>query len=228
MNFYTIEAMAAVFGGTQSLHTNSFDEAIALPSETSSRIARNTQVILQEETGITRVIDPWGGSYLMESLTAKIADRAWELMEEIEASGGMARAVESGLPKRRIEESAARKQARIDRGEEVIVGVNKYRPAQEEEFDILEIDNNAVRESQVRRLEDLRARRDQAAVDRALAALRACAAGEEGNLLDLSIAATRVRATVGEISQAMEQVWGRYKAHAETPHPHRQDGAGRT
>jgi len=212
----TIEAMAAVFGGTQSLHTNSFDEAIALPSETSSRIARNTQIILQEETGITRVVDPWGGSYFMESLTAAIARKAWELMEEIEEKGGMARAVESGLPKRRIEESAARRQARIDRGEDVIVGVNKYRAAREEEIQVLEVDNHAVRESQIARIRQVRAARDQGAVDRALEAIRACAAGGEGNLLELCVEASRLRATVGEISWAMEREWGRYNAHAET------------
>ncbi len=212
----TIEAMAAVFGGTQSLHTNSFDEAIALPSEFSSRIARNTQLILQKETGITRVVDPWGGSFFMESLTRDMADRAWELLEEIEAEGGMAEAVESGLPKLRIEESAARRQARIDRGEEVIVGVNKYRAETEEEFEILEVDNDAVREAQIRRLGEIRASRDQGAVGEALDAIRRCAAGGEGNLMELAVDATRLRATVGEISSAMEEEWGRFQAHGMT------------
>src|SRR5690606_32028053 len=152
----TIEAMAAVFGGTQSLHTNAFDEAIALPTEFSSRIARNTQLVIQEETGITKVVDPWGGSYFMESLTQDLADKAWSLIEEIELAGGMAKAIETGLPKLKIEESAARKQARIDRGEDVIVGVNKYKLAKEDDVDILEIDNNAVRESQINRLADIR------------------------------------------------------------------------
>lgn len=212
----TIEAMAAVFGGTQSLHTNSFDEAIALPTEFSSRIARNTQLIVQEETGITKVVDPWGGSYFMESLTADIADKAWSLIEEVEEKGGMAKAVESGLPKLRIEESAARKQARIDRGDDVIVGVNKYQLEQEDDIEILEIDNHAVRESQIARIEAIKGSRDEAAVQQALANINSCAAGKEGNLLDLAVAATRLRATVGEISYAMEQEWGRYNAHAQT------------
>ena len=212
----TIEAMAAVFGGTQSLHTNSFDEAIALPTEFSSRIARNTQLVIQEETGITKVVDPWGGSYFMESLTAQIADKAWELISEVEERGGMAKAVESGLPKLRIEEAAARKQARIDRGEDVIVGVNKYQLDQEDDIEILEIDNHAVRDSQIKRLQDIRAQRDQDAVKAALAAIEECARGGEGNLLDLAVKATRLRATVGEISTAMENVWGRYKANSQT------------
>ena len=212
----TIEAMAAVFGGTQSLHTNALDEAIALPSEFAARIARNTQLVIQEETGITRVVDPWGGSYLMESLTQDIADKAWELIEEIEAKGGMAKAIESGLPKLRIEEAAARKQARIDRGEDVIVGVNKYARDEEDHVDVLEIDNQAVRESQLRRLEQIRASRDQAAVDDILQRITHCAAGEEGNLLALSIEAMRRRATVGEISDAMEKEYGRFKAQAQT------------
>ncbi len=212
----TIEAMAAVFGGTQSLHTNSLDEAIALPTEFSSRIARNTQLVIQEETGITNVIDPWGGSYFMENLTQDLANRAWELIEEIEAAGGMAKAVESGLPKLRIEESAARKQARIDRGEDVIVGVNKYRLEQEEEVEILEIDNVAVRESQIARLKAIKESRDEAAVQSCLQALTDCAAGGEGNLLALSIEAVRVRATVGEISDALEKEFGRFKANAQT------------
>jgi methylmalonyl-CoA mutase len=212
----TIEAMAAVFGGTQSLHTNSFDEAIALPTEFSSRIARNTQLIIQEETGITKVVDPWGGSYFMESLTAQIADKAWELISEVEERGGMAKAVETGLPKLRIEEAAARKQARIDRGEDVIVGVNKYKLDHEDDIEILEIDNHAVRDSQIARLGKVKTNRDAAAVEKALAAITQCAAGGEGNLLDLAIKATRLRATVGEISSAMETEWGRYNAHAQT------------
>ena len=212
----TIEAMAAVFGGTQSLHTNSFDEAIALPTEFSSRIARNTQLIIQEETGITKLVDPWGGSYFMESLTADIADKAWQLIEEVEARGGMAKAVESGLPKLRIEESAARKQARIDRGEDVIVGVNKYQLEHEDDIEILEIDNHAVRESQIARLQAIKAAREEQAVQQALAAITQCVAGGDGNLLELAIKATRLRATVGEISSAMESEWGRYRADAQT------------
>ncbi|TNC82704.1 MAG: methylmalonyl-CoA mutase [Oleiphilus sp.] len=212
----TIEAMAAVFGGTQSLHTNALDEAVALPSEFSARIARNTQIIIQEETGITQVADPWGGSYMMESLTQELADKAWELIEEIEAEGGMAKAIEAGLPKLRIEESAAKKQARIDRGEDVIVGVNKYQLDEEDALDILEVDNVAVRESQIKRLEKIKASRDNAAVEQALAALTAAAASGEGNLLALSIEAARLRATVGEISDAMEKEFGRYQAQART------------
>jgi methylmalonyl-CoA mutase len=212
----TIEAMAAVFGGTQSLHTNALDEAIALPSEFAARIARNTQLIIQEETGITRVVDPWGGSYLMEHLTQDIADKAWELIEEIEAEGGMAKAIESGLPKMRIEEAAAAKQARIDRGEDVIVGVNKYKLDHEDPVDILDIETEKVRQSQLRRLGEIRASRDQSAVDDILARITRCAAGEEGNLLELSIEAVRRRATVGEISDAMEKEFGRFKASAQT------------
>ncbi len=212
----TIEAMAAVFGGTQSLHTNALDEAIALPTEFSARIARNTQLIIQEETGITKVVDPWGGSYMMESLTQDIADKAWELIEEVEAKGGMAKAIETGMPKLKIEESAARKQARIDRGEDVIVGVNKYTLEEEDEVDILEIDNNAVREAQVARLADIRAKRDEKEVEDALDAIYQCACGGDGNLLDLAVKATRVRATVGEISFAMEREFGRFKAQSQT------------
>jgi len=211
-----IEAMAAVFGGTQSLHTNSFDEAIALPTEFSARIARNTQLIIQEETGITRVIDPWGGSYFMESLTQDLADRAWELIEEIEEQGGMAKAIETGMPKLRIEESAARKQARIDRGEDVIVGVNKYISDAQDEVEVREVDNAAVREAQIARLGRIRESRDEAAVEAALEAIFQCARTGEGNLLDLSIQATRLRATVGEISDAMEREWGRFNARAQT------------
>ena len=212
----TIEAMAAVFGGTQSLHTNALDEAVALPTEFSARIARNTQIILQEETGICQVADPWGGSYMMESLTQQIADKAWELIEEIEEQGGMAKAIEAGLPKLRIEESAAKKQARIDRGEDVIVGVNKYQLEQEDALDILEVDNVAVREAQIKRLEKIRGERDTQAVDKALAALTQAAQSGEGNLLALSVEAARLRATVGEISAALEQVYGRYQAQSRT------------
>ncbi|MEM8498643.1 MAG: methylmalonyl-CoA mutase [Pseudomonadota bacterium] len=212
----TIEAMAAVFGGTQSLHTNALDEAIALPSEFASRIARNTQLVIQEETGITKVIDPWGGSYMMESLTQDIADRAHALIAEIDAQGGMAKAIETGMPKLRIEESAARKQARIDRGEDVIVGVNKYAHEEEDQVDVLEIDNVAVRESQIARLQSIRANRNDKAVQQALKELADCAAGSDGNLLDLAIKATRARATVGEISDAMEGSFGRFKAQAQT------------
>lgn len=212
----TIEAMAAVFGGTQSLHTNALDEAVALPTEFSARIARNTQIIIQEETGIRQVVDPWGGSYMMESLTQQIADKAWELIEEIEAKGGMAKAIEEGLPKLRIEESAAKKQARIDRGEDVIVGVNKYQLDKEDDLDILEVDNVAVRESQIKRLETIRAERDSDAVNQALAAITAAAKSGAGNLLDLAVKAARLRATVGEISDAMEAEFGRFQAEART------------
>ncbi len=212
----TIEAMAAVFGGTQSLHTNALDEAIALPTEFSARIARNTQLIIQEETGITKVVDPWGGSYMMESLTNDIAEKAWELIQEVEEKGGMAKAIETGMPKLRIEESAARKQARIDRGEDVIVGVNKYRLEKEDDVDILDIDNEKVRKSQVAALERIRAERDEKAVEDALEAIYQCAVSGEGNLLDLAVKATRVRATVGEISFAMEREFGRFNAQAQT------------
>ena len=212
----TIEAMAAVFGGTQSLHTNALDEAVALPTEFSARIARNTQIIIQEETGITQVVDPWGGSYMMESLTQQMADKAWTLIEEIEEKGGMAKAIEEGLPKLRIEESAARKQARIDRGEDVIVGVNKHQLNEEADLDILEVDNVAVRESQIERLTTIKASRDSEAVKAALAAITLAAKTGEGNLLDLSVKAARLRATVGEISDAMEEEFGRYKAEART------------
>jgi methylmalonyl-CoA mutase len=212
----TIEAMAAVFGGTQSLHTNALDEAVALPTEFSARIARNTQIILQEETGIPHVVDPWGGSYMMESLTQDLADKAWELIEEIEANGGMAKAIEQGIPKLRIEESAAKKQARIDRGEDVIVGVNKYQLDHEDDLDILEVDNVAVRDSQIKGLEKIRASRDTIAVKKALSALTEAAKSGEGNLLALSIEAARLRATVGEISDALEDVYGRYQAQSKT------------
>ena len=208
----TIEAMAAVLGGTQSLHTNSFDEALALPTPTSARIARNTQLIIAEETGIPRVIDPLGGSYYVEHLTASLADAARGLIKEVEALGGMTKAVASGMPKLRIEEAAARRQARIDRGEEVIVGVNKYKTSESAEVDILDVDNAKVREAQVARLKTIRAKRDAVAVERALAALTHAAGSGEGNLLALTIEAMKVRATVGEVSDALEKVFTRHKA----------------
>jgi methylmalonyl-CoA mutase len=210
----TIEAMAAVFGGTQSLHTNSFDEAIALPSETSSRIARNTQVIIQEETHIPNVIDPWAGSYMMEKLTQDMADAAWKIIEEVEAMGGMVRAVDSGWAKLKIEAAAAEKQARIDSGKDVIVGVNKYRLAKEDPIDILEVDNVKVRDQQIARLKQIRARRDNAKVQAALDALTA-GAEKGGNLLDLTVQAIRLRATVGEVSDALEKVFGRHRADTQ-------------
>jgi len=208
----TVEAMAAVFGGTQSLHTNSFDEAIALPSEFSSRIARNTQLILQEETHITHVVDPWAGSYMMESLTQAMADTAWSIIEEVQAQGGMTRAVGSGWAKLKIEASAAEKQARIDSSRDVIVGVNKFKSERNDAFDILEVDNHKVREQQIGRLKQLRSQRDGARVKAALAALTECARTGRGNLLDLSIQAIRLRATVGEVSDALEHVFGRHRA----------------
>jgi len=212
----TIEAMAAVFGGTQSLHTNALDEAIALPSDFAARIARNTQLILQEETGIGQVVDPWGGSYMMEHLTHDMANKARELMAEIDELGGMAQAIESGIPKLRIEEAAAKKQARIDRGEDVIVGVNKFQIDQQDEVDILEIDNEQVRDAQLARLATIRESRDDSRVSAALSALTAAAESGQGNLLSLAIEATRARATVGEISDALEQVYGRFVANAQT------------
>ena len=210
------EAMSAALGGTQSLHTNALDEAIALPTEFSARIARNTQLILQEETGITHVVDPLAGSYYVESLTKELADKAWALMEEIEEMGGMTKAVNSGMPKLRIEETAARRQAQIDRGTEVIVGVNKYRKDKEDPIDILDVDNVAVRVSQVKRLESIRASRDGAAVEATLAALEEAAKSGKGNLLALAVDAARARATVGEISMAMEKVFGRHRAEVKT------------
>ena len=210
----TVEAMAAVFGGTQSLHTNSFDEAIALPTEFSSRIARNTQLIIQEETHITKVIDPWAGSYMMEKLTQDMADAAWKIIEEVEDMGGMTAAVDSGWAKLKIEAAAAAKQALIDSGKEVIVGVNKYKLAKEDPVDILEVDNVKVRESQIARLNDLKQKRDAAQVGQALEALTNAAKTGEGNLLDLAIQAVRLRATVGEVSDALEKIFGRH--HAET------------
>jgi methylmalonyl-CoA mutase len=212
----TIEALAAVFGGTQSLHTNSFDEAIALPTDFSARIARNTQLIIQEETHITAVVDPWAGSYMMEKLTQDMADRAWAIIEEVESLGGMTKAVQSGWAKLRIEACAAEKQARIDAGRDVIVGVNKYKLAEETPIPIREINNTAVRDAQVKRLRAVKAKRDPQAVTAALGALTGAARSGQGNLLDLSIKAVRARATVGEVSDALEQVWGRYQAHAQT------------
>ncbi len=209
------EAMSAVLGGTQSLHTNSFDEAIALPTENSARIARNTQLILQEETGVTNVVDPLAGSYYVEKLTADLADAAWKLIEEVEEMGGMTKAVASGMPKLRIEEAAATRQALIDKGDEVIVGVNKYRRDSEEEIDILDVDNVAVRESQIARLNDIRKSRDDNACSAALNELTR-RANEGGNLLEAAVEAARARASVGEISMAMEKAFGRHRAEVKT------------
>ena len=212
----TVEAMAAVFGGTQSLHTNAYDEALGLPTDATARVARNTQLILQEETGIPKVIDPFGGSYFMESLTASMASEARKLIEEIESLGGMAKAVESGMPKLRIEECAARRQARVDRGDDVIIGVNKYVSDLDEEFEILEIDNSAVRESQINRLTQIRMSRDDAAVEKALSEVTRLSEKSEGNLLEAAIDAARVRATIGEISEAMEKVFTRHRAEVQS------------
>ena len=212
----TIEAMAAVFGGTQSLHTNALDEAIALPTEFSSRIARNTQIVIQEETQICKVVDPWAGSYMMETLTQDMADKAWALIEEIESMGGMVKAVESGWAKMKVETCAAETQAQIDSGKKVIVGVNKYKLAKEDPISILDIDNVAVRESQITRLKQIRATRDSAAVQAALEALTKSAETGEGNLLDLTVKAMRLRATVGEVSDALEKIFGRYRANNQT------------
>ncbi|MES2771777.1 MAG: methylmalonyl-CoA mutase [Pseudomonadota bacterium] len=212
----TIEAMAAVFGGTQSLHTNALDEAIALPTEFSARVARNTQLIIQEETHIPQVVDPWAGSYMMEKLTQDMADAAWKIIEEIDSLGGMTHAVESGWAKMKIEACAAEKQARIDSAQDVIVGVNKYKLAQEDEIEFRDIDNHAVREAQIARLSATRAQRDQAAVDAALAQLSESARSGQGNLLASAIVAVRARATVGEISAALERVWGRFRATQQT------------
>ncbi len=206
------EALAAVLGGTQSLHTNSLDEAIALPTDFSARIARDTQKYLQQETGITRVVDPWGGSHYVEYLTDQLATKAWALMQEVEELGGMAKAIESGLPKMRIEDAAARKQANIDSGKEIIVGVNAYRPEKDEPIDILEVDNTEVRRKQLERLARLKAERDPKAVEDAYNALVHCAKTGEGNLLELAVDAARKRATLGEISYALESMWGRYQA----------------
>ena len=209
------EAMSAVLGGTQSLHTNALDEAIALPTEFAARIARNTQLILQEETGVTNVVDPLAGSYYVEKLTADLADAAWQLIEEVDAMGGMTKAVASGMPKLRIEEAAAQRQANIDRGKQVIVGVNKYRLEEEDDIDILDIDNDAVREAQVARLQSIRKSRDDARCDAALGEITRRAA-EGGNLLEAAVEAARARATVGEISMAMEKVFGRHRAEVKT------------
>lgn len=208
----TIEAMAAVFGGTQSLHTNSLDEAIALPTDFSARIARNTQLIIQEELGVTKTVDPWGGSYYVEYLTAQLAEKAWKLIEEVEELGGMAKAIETGLPKMRIEEAAAKKQARVDAGKELVIGVNSYLNEKDEALDILEVDNTVVRQKQISRLELLKTSRDNALVEDNLKAITACAKSGEGNLLALAVEAARNRATLGEISLAMEEAFGRYQA----------------
>ncbi len=207
-----VEALAAVLGHTQSLHTNALDEAIALPSDFSARIARNTQIYLQEETGITRVVDPWAGSYYVERLTHELMERAWSHIQEVEALGGMTRAIETGLPKMRIEEASARRQARIDAGREVIVGVNMYRRDHDAPLDVLEVDNRAVRANQVRRLDEIRRSRNAATVEQTLDALTRCAETGDGNLLGLTIDAARARATLGEISDALERVFGRYQA----------------
>ncbi len=211
-----IEAMGAALGHTQSLHTNALDEAIALPTDFSARIARNTQIYIQQETDITREVDPWAGSYYVESLTNEIAEKAWALIEEVEKLGGMAAAIETGIPKMRIEEAAARTQARIDSGAQKIIGVNEYRLEKEDPIDILEVDNTAVREQQIARLNDLRANRDNAAVQKALDAITECVRTGEGNLLELAVEAARVRASLGEISDACEKIVGRYKATIRT------------
>ena len=211
-----IEAMGAALGHTQSLHTNALDEAIALPTDFSARIARNTQIYIQEETQICREIDPWGGSYYIESLTNEIAEKAWALIQEVQELGGMAAAIETGIPKMRIEEAAARTQARIDSGEQTVVGVNRYRLEHEDSIDTLEVDNTAVRRQQIERLNDLKSKRDNAAVKKALAAITECVKTGNGNLLELAVEAARVRATLGEISDACEEVVGRYKATIRT------------
>ena len=207
-----IEAMAAALGHTQSLHTNALDEAIALPTDFSARIARNTQIYIQEETNVTRAVDPWAGSYYVESLTNEIVHKAWDLIQEVEKLGGMAKAIETGIPKMRIEEAAARKQARIDSGNDTIVGINRYRLEKEDPIDILAVDNTAVREAQIKRLNELRANRDEAKVKAALAAITECVRTKKGNLLELAVEAAKVRASLGEISDACEEVVGRYKA----------------
>jgi len=207
-----IEAMAATQGHTQSLHTNALDEALALPTDFSARIARNTQLFLQQESGTTRIIDPWGGSYYVERLTYELAHKAWSHIQEVEELGGMAKAIEAGIPKLKIEEAAARTQARIDSGHQKIVGVNCFKSADEAVIDILKVDNAAVRSSQIEKLKRLRAERNQADVDAALSALSQVAASGKGNLLDLAVKAARAKATVGEISDALEKVWGRHRA----------------
>ena len=211
-----IEAMGAALGHTQSLHTNALDEAIALPTDFSARIARNTQIYIQQETDITREVDPWAGSYYVESLTNELAEKAWALIEEVEKLGGMAAAIETGIPKMRIEEASARTQARIDSGNQIIVGVNEYRLDQQDPIDILEVDNTAVREQQIARLKELRATRDNAAVQKALDAITECVRTGDGNLLELAVEASRLRASLGEISDACEKIVGRYKATIRT------------
>jgi methylmalonyl-CoA mutase len=208
----TIEALAAVLGGTQSLHTNALDEAIALPTDASARIARNTQLFIQLETGVTKAVDPWAGSFYVENLTRELTEQAWKLMEEVEELGGMAKAIETGIPKMRIEEAAAKKQARIDAGTEVIVGVNQFKLAEETPLEILEVDNTKVRESQLKRLAEIKSKRDQKKVNTVLDALTEAAKSGKGNLLELSVEAARHRATLGEISYALEKVYGRYQA----------------
>ncbi|WP_343588788.1 methylmalonyl-CoA mutase [Flavobacterium sp.] len=211
-----IEAAAAVFGGTQSLHTNALDEAIALPTDFSARIARNTQIFLQEETKITKTVDPWAGSYYVESLTNDIVEKTWKLIEEVEELGGMTKAIEAGIPKLRIEEAAARKQARIDSGQDIIVGVNKYRLEKEDPLDILDVDNQLVRKQQIERLEEIKQTRDSEKVNKSLEKLILCAQTGQGNLLEIAIEAARNRATLGEISNALETVFGRFKAQIKS------------
>ncbi len=212
----TIEAMAAALGGTQSLHTNALDEAIALPTDFSARIARNTQIFIQDETLITKTVDPWAGSYKLEKLTEEISAKAWKLIQEVEELGGMTKAIEKGIPKMRIEEAAAKKQARIDSGEDIIVGVNKFQLKVEDEIATLEVDNDAVRNSQINRLQKVKIQRDNQKVEVTLNNLTVCAKTGEGNLLDLAVKAAKERATLGEISQALEKVFGRYKAQINT------------
>ena len=212
----TIEAMAAVFGGTQSLHTNSFDEAIALPTDFSAKIARDTQIFIQKETEVTKAIDPWAGSYYVEYLTNQLLEKAWGHLQEIQSLGGMAKAIETGVPKMRIEAAAARKQARIDSGQDQIIGVNVFQLEKEDPLDILEVDNQAVRESQINRLEQIKATRNQEAVEAALSKITQAAQNKQGNLLELAVEAARLRATLGEISDAMELVFGRYKANSKS------------
>ncbi|MEN8187854.1 MAG: methylmalonyl-CoA mutase [Bacteroidota bacterium] len=211
-----VEAMAAAFGGTQSLHTNALDEAIALPTDFSARIARNTQIFLQEETKINKTVDPWAGSYEVEKLTDEIAEKAWKLIQEVEELGGMTKAIEKGIPKMRIEEAAAKKQARIDSSEDMIVGVNKFKLKEEDKIDILEVDNDAVRNSQIERIGKVKSTREDRLVKQSLEELSTSAKSDEGNLLDLAVKAARNRATLGEISEALEKVFGRYKAHIKT------------
>lgn len=207
-----IEALAAALGHTQSLHTNALDEAIALPTDFSARIARNTQIILQEETDICRSVDPWGGSYYVEYLTEQLAQKAWSLIEEVEKLGGMSKALETGIPKMRIEEAAAKKQARIDSGKDIIVGVNAYQIKEDIDIEILEVDNTKVRQSQINRLNQIKSQRDETAVQKALEALTDAAKNHNGNLLELAVVAAKARATLGEISSALEKIFGRYQA----------------